>query len=750
MLAFAPDHVQKYHITVNGLWNGFFVEDNGTSSPFALGRFLEEYFSGNTYSSDYEFVETQHQAGLKVPATILTIQGHQTLQGEDLETYASRDPDGNLCPWDYDANSYWMNSLNPGYLEWCTQHGKKAIDAGADMIVLDEIQGNSFIPMYQWASQYLEEIKAPGFSNQTIDAFRDYLAATYTTQQLQNNYDIDNITSYDLKGRIMQTMHLPYQERLQADALFSDYDFFLEETNYQTKTYLIEELRAYAESQQKEIVITANSYALGTPRESGFWAKGLHFCDYLDFFTFENTYTADDNTLTAYPRNKWLAWEKLAYASTQSPPAVLIDTQAFTEVSSNTNDQPLCLGYKNYLGILAAESFANRASFANYYFRIQGKENTWESVADICGFVQNNQDFYNNPQTLETNVAILYLYSEGMRTKSDTYLGCAQALAESDINYEVVFSGDGRYVQDQLSIDELADYEVIMIPNVLNITTNQQQIISSYVESGGVAIIFDNAPLELPTNPGEYSSGSGAYYSLQSENEEDIGSQFYKTYDSSLRDKIVQPLLNYTDSLFEIEGHEGTVVGTCYRQEDRLLLHLVNYDYGSLLDIMHEKTDVSIRIKQPEFDVGEIVVYSPDFVQQHLSFTEKDGYLEFTVPKLRLYDLVCLQKSTAENHLKITHPLQGGIYVFGKKLCDIPTQKVLLFGPTQITLSTYNKEIDFMTFFIDNQEYQTDTEPPYECHLKSGCFGAYELLAVAYDEAGTPISSTPLSIVKII
>lgn len=417
MLAFAPDHVQKYHITVNGLWNGFFVEDNGTSSPFALGRFLEEYYSGNTYDSDYDFVETQHQAGLLVPATILTIQGHQTLQGEDLEIYASRDPDGNLCPWDYDANSYWMNILDPGYLQWCIEHGKKAIDANADMIVLDEIQGNGLIPMYQWASQYLEEIKAPGFSNKTIESYRDYLADTYTTTQLQNTYNIDNISSYDLKARIMQTMHLAYQERMQADNLFSTYQLFLEETNYQAKTYLIEELRAYAQSQGKDIVITANSYALGTPRDAGFWPKGLHFCDHLDFFTFENTYTADENTLSAYPRNKWLAWEKLAYASTQSPPAVLIDTNAFTEVTSSNSNQPLCSGYKNYLGILAAECFANRGSFVNYYFRIEGKENTWESVERICKFVQDNQEFYDNPQVLQTDVAILYLYSEGMRTK---------------------------------------------------------------------------------------------------------------------------------------------------------------------------------------------------------------------------------------------------------------------------------------------------------------------------------------------
>lgn len=750
MLAFAPDHVQKYHITVNGLWNGFFVEDNGTSSPFALGRFLEEYYSGNTYSSDYEFVETQHQAGLKVPATILTIQGHQTLQGQDLETYASRDPDGNLCPWDYDANSYWMNSLDPGYIQWCIEHGKKAIEANADMIVLDEIQGNGLIPLYQWASQYVEEIKAPGFSNQTIESYRSYLADTYTRTQLQNTYNIENITTYDLKARIMQTMHLPYQERLQADSLFSTYQLFLEETNYQAKTYLIEELRTYAQSQGKDIVITANSYALGTPRDAGFWPKGLHFCDHLDFFTFENTYTADDDTLSAYPRNKWLAWEKLAYASTQSPPAVLIDTNAFTEVTSTTSNQPLCIGYKNYLGILAAECFANRGSFVNYYFRIEGKENTWESVEHICNFVQDNQEFYDNPQDTQTDVAILYLYSEGMQTKSDTYLGCAQALAESNINYEVVFSGDDKYVEDRLCLEDLSSYNVLVIPNVIDITDNQQMLISTYVESGGVAIIFDNSPLGLPTTPGEHSYGNGTYFSLQTQSQEDLGSQFYHTYSSTLREKIAQSVQNYTDPLFEIEGYEGTVVGTCYRQEDRLLLHLVNYDYGQLLDVLREKTDILIQIKQPSFEVEEIILHSIDSNPQPLLFTQHEGIIEFSVPTLRLYDLVVLQKKSADNTFSISNLQAGGIYINGEQLALLSLKNAFLIGPTQLILSTTNQSISHVRFYLDEKEYFLDENYPYSCMLANTDWGKHTIHIVAYDQDDKLLETQSIDIFKIL
>jgi len=199
MTAMPSEMIDEYHITVNGLWNGF-IGDN-LSSPFALGRLLESVFGGNTYDSDADFVQAQHDKGMIVPGTILTIQGHRSFQQDDFDTFASRSIDGALCPWDKGADSYWMNILDPGYLEWCINHGKKAIDAGADIIVLDEIQGNSLIPTYQWASQYTGD-PAPGFSDVTINGFQQYLIEAYSSSELSDFFGIPDINTYDLKTRI--------------------------------------------------------------------------------------------------------------------------------------------------------------------------------------------------------------------------------------------------------------------------------------------------------------------------------------------------------------------------------------------------------------------------------------------------------------------------------------------------------------------------------------------------------------------
>ncbi|MCD6237221.1 MAG: hypothetical protein J7K13_04645, partial [Thermoplasmata archaeon] len=97
MVALPSSGIEKFHITVNGLWNGYFAGD--LCSPFAYGRWLESYYSGETYESDEEFVQSQHDKGMIVPASILTLQGHESFQGEQLEEFACRSVNGEMTNW---------------------------------------------------------------------------------------------------------------------------------------------------------------------------------------------------------------------------------------------------------------------------------------------------------------------------------------------------------------------------------------------------------------------------------------------------------------------------------------------------------------------------------------------------------------------------------------------------------------------------------------------------------------------------
>jgi hypothetical protein len=727
IVALPPDDIQKFHITVNGLWNGFFAAN--LTSPFAFGRYIESLFSGRNYESDEEFVNVMHDEGVLVPATILTTQGHRSFQGDKLDEWACRSIDGKLCYWDNGAKSYWMNALNDEFIDWCIQHGKKAIDAGADLIVLDEIQGSSFIPMYQWASQYIDWLDAPGFSNCTIEKFREFLAGKYSNEQLQQIFGIDNISSYDLKTRIAQTMYLTYDERVRADSLNKEYFEFLDIGNFNAKKRLIQELREYAEKNGRNIAIAANSYSIGTPRGGGYWSKGMQFADLLDFFTFENKYSAlADDDLPALPRAKWLAWEKLAFASTGAPAVTLLGASEASYIASDTSHL-----HQNYLSILCAEAYANHGAFMSWYMKIWGNEDNWMGCADIYNFVLQHQGLYGG--NINSPVAVLYLYGEGMRNKSDSYLGLAQALAESNVPYEVIFDGDGFYINDSLSVGKLAPYDIIFIPNVINITEEQKNIIFQYVEQGGNAVVFDARALGFEQDEGELHFGNGTFIFMH-----DVANEYFHTYDDSLRQKIGKVAGNYTSVPLHVENADRKIVAYLYYQQEkkRVVIHLVNYDHTMWNDKVSPKENVNIRIKKPDFEVGSAYLISPDFEENVTVVPSIEGdYIDITVPSLNIYDVVVISGNKGLS-VKIEKP-KNAFYLFDREI--MPASRPVILGKITVEANA-SEDVIRVEFYIDGELKEVDESLPYEWLWDEFSFGRYEIKVVAYDTAGDMINDS--------
>jgi hypothetical protein len=635
MGALSNQNIEKYHITVNGLWNGFI---GNISSPFAFGRLLSSALNGEDYDSDKDFVDAQHAKGVYVPATILTIQGHRTLQLDDFEVFASRSVNGELCPWDIDADSYWMNALNPDFIDWCINHGKKAIDAGADIIVLDEIQGNSLIPLYQWSSQYTGQ-PAPGFSNLTIEGFRTYLIDHFSDKNLSISFDIHDILSYDLKSRIASTMNLTYDERAQTDSLFIEYDRFLEESNFEAKKHLILSLREYAESCGKDIVISANSYTLGTNQQFGFWPKGLLFADLLDLFTYENTYTAFfDQPIPRFPRSKWLAWERLAAAATDAPAVTLIDTALFGEI--NERFFPL-FGFSNSLGVLCAEACANKGSFVNYYFPLFTRERNWNQVEEIHEFVMNNQEVYTFDMKSYGEVGILYLYGEGMRYHMNTYLGCAQALAESNIPFEVIFDGDDHYINSTLTLTDIEDFSLILVPSFVDVTADQKQVVKQFVENGGVALLFDAEELGYNNVSGEIPYGNGLFYVF----DKDYGTLYFEEYTEAYRQQLADCVFTYVPPVVSVNKDGKKLVVTPYidEEDDRIILHVINYDHIGLFDFIWPASDITIQLLKPSFEVRSVSLSRPGEKSVPLLYEITEDMITIFLPKIQDYGVVHIE-----------------------------------------------------------------------------------------------------------
>jgi hypothetical protein len=229
-----------------------------------------------------------------------------------------------------------------------------------------------------------------------------------------------------------------------------------------------------------------------------------------------------------------------------------------------------------------------------------------------------------------------------MHNKSNTYLGCAQALAESQIPFDVIFDGDGKYINETLNSSELS-YSVLVIPSVVDITTKQETIIKEYVESGGIAIVFDPEEIGFTPVEGEVPYGNGSFYFFL----EDKGSLYFQTYNNKYRGDLVSVVKSYSNEGIYIQNAKRRVVAYPYYQEERLILHLVNYDRLGIIDFVWPKFSIDMQIKKPPFDVDKAYVISPHFSQkQDLNLTITENHISFTVPYLRIYNVIIFEKAS--------------------------------------------------------------------------------------------------------
>jgi len=621
------EEAKAFNITVNGAWGG-----SHTADPVLT----KEEFSPavrKKYKTDSEFVSAMHDNGLLASAGLVAASGNNTSikQHPELKKAISKTAQGkDVISWLED--SYIMSSSNPIWYNWMIYLGKKAIDAGVELVMFDDVQEFQF-PLHG------------GFDSYSIDEFKKYLRSNFTVTELGSRFRIDDIDNLSVAKRVTDKAGQDYEARIKADPLVGVFARFHEERNFEAKKHIIESLRRYAEKKGKKVAIAANIMALGTTRFDGYWSKGLHFSELVDFFAYESVYSVGGKQVIdmPLPRGKWVAWEKLSGAATKGPAVPLLAAEAVEKLQGKD--------ISNYLYILTAEAYANHGAHMLWYAPSYGLGKQWRKSADAAGFILEHRDLYGKEQSERSSLAVLYLYSEGMKTKTFTYLGLAQALADSNLPFDVVFSGDGYYLRDTLTLQELITYKLILIPSVVDITDRQKEIIKEYIAHGGRAVVFDPFEMNIYQSEGEVSFGKGSVIIIPpvkvKGKPEDSGTAYNLTYDDSIRKDIKKTVNKYVEDEIIINDSDRKIIAYPYHQANakRMIIHLINYDHNFKNDKVRIKKDIMIKIKKPDFYTERSKAYmiSPDFKGRiTLPAILRDGYIELKIPELKVYSIVIL------------------------------------------------------------------------------------------------------------
>ena len=556
---------------------GYLEEVGATGTAFSV-------YYGGVNEEERDYVETLHRHGFKVTANFPTVQSKTTENLRLRAEAAKRDIYGNPIQFLGEKDLYEMCGNHPLWREFLISRIEEQARGGVDGILIDE----------------------PGelgncFCDYCMQAFNDYLAEHYSPEELQRLFGITDLSSFSYREYLLAHGGEHYWDDPNPQLQVA----YLEARYWSRREFIAELIQRARQAAGWDIPVTANTYGLMPNQQI--------FVPLLDFVIFEIPVTSEVNPTIRYLRplpGKNLTTYLLAEALDPEKPF-----SAFPDVFEllHLSEDEWWL-WRHWL----AEARACGASFMLPYraYVCGGGSYTLEvdKISPYTRFFAGHPQYYENLERAAT-VALLhdlhstltnrYTWQANLAWESFENLG--MLLQEAHVPFEVLYRGDGIFVQKSLTLEDLRKYRAIIIPRYYDLDSELQALLSQYSSLGGKVVRCEDLP----------------------------------------RDELLVPTLKGLVADLGLEtnasGDLGVVV---YRRGDSLLLHLLNYSYDRGTRDFLDLTDLQFTLTVPEgvrLEGKTLKLVSPDAPESTLEYTLENGRVTFTVPNLHCYSLVSFE-----------------------------------------------------------------------------------------------------------
>jgi hypothetical protein len=655
MVPVLPETALDLHASVNGVWAGISGPHPILTSP-EIVRAVTAKYGANAEA----FVDACHHAGLIVTAVVNGLEGYPALRAAtpDLDSMACRDAQGKSVQVGAKGMTL-MCTNNPDWLQWEIGRGKQGIDLGAELVLVDTPMSASFVSGF---------LKA-GFCEHCMANFEKYLHARFTRGQLEEQFGLADFDAKAVAVRLAPLQSIadpkrrPHHNKSRDDLLFREFIYCQEQAGFDSRKRLIEALRAHARGNGRTVAFCTNASDLGTANPGGHWIRALMFADLFDLFAYElNTepFGMLSKEVLKYPRGKWAAYHKLAQAVHRRRSPAVIHANQMGRLIMEVITQGKSIN--TWMEVQSAEAYAANGAYIQYYIEPRAGnrlfiDRCWTGSARHAAFVQSHADLYDGDLSSGSPLAVLFLMNERGRTIPavyPSYLGFAQALVEGNYPFDVLFAGDGHYVQDRLTGEQLLPYKAVLVPSPIEPTDRQKRVIQDFVMAGGTLVCQEpeklclardgdgSRPATTPCLEGEFHHGKGTVLLLRGSVSEtwtdDTGSNFFKTYDPKHRAEIghLAQSLGLAPILAGEASELVSVFPIVQPGSRRLVLHLVNYDIDYERDRIRAKADLVVNLARPDLLPDDVTarLYVPGGPTRTLDVNDSKGRLSFSLPPL--------------------------------------------------------------------------------------------------------------------
>ena len=644
-------------------------------SPEASAQEMVDYYldvqdtTGVTLSSWFDFmwirdverystyVDAMHSRGIYVVCTQSMITTYQYPEDEPAELAGTilRDPFGDLVSSDYGlgetmgfTQSWYIHSmLHPTWQDMLLDEIKMAIDYGADGILIDELP---------YGAAY-----EPDFGEYTMQLYNEYHASKTPEKidEILEMFDIASLDELDYAAEVRDALD-PRTELTSEDwrdweiqqsiPLFEDYQRFIRIENKKAIERIITEAKAYAEETYGRFVPFSGNFNDLSSHEA------VYCFDLVDFADMECSY------------NRW-GWFPLTRTAASVKLAASLGKKGYVVTAMDTRGvllerEPETT--RNFYRTAIADAYASGGAF----YVEEGGHGLRQDLATLAPYYQfpmESLHLFEGVEPVEPEICVLHLW-ENLDSPhySKAYHGTSNLLADSGYQFDVVF-GSEEYLQWEkvprypapdypLTLEMISGYPLVIVPELVDLTPGHAATLLSYVEKGGVLIVFSSHG-DLDTLVAQRGADPSISQLVGYLNDMEVNVEAGKVIRpadrwgsmyASIPDAHFQGVMT---SLLEGEGFTPQVGGLPenfisafeYADENRLVVQLVNYNYNWDTDATKPADPMELELTLPASMAGAEFIasfYTPEAASENLTVVVEGGVAHVTTPEFSVWGVL--------------------------------------------------------------------------------------------------------------
>jgi hypothetical protein len=575
-----------------------------------------------------------------------------------------------------------MQPQNPYWKEFFIDWGKKVIDRGSDSFFIDNpdgiftfFRGGGWGCTDTWEGKGLAEylraklgdsnLRAMGVESPESFCLKDYLVKKYGSPRIFSYYVYFRErfkTSWPIE-------HVAFSdvERILRDPIFKEALLYWYRSAIDFVRDAAAQYKLYASQRGRDIILTSNNYFA--------WVPQITIAPYMDALYVET------NQIRPPPYVTRPAVCKLGQASVNGSKPAWIGEWILNFINPYEPSPPP-RDISNLVRLRVAEAYASGCIMLVPFGTGHPSEG-WPTKRLVLGserphaaayyrFISENRELFKGVKTM-ADVALIvsiptmvwnFIPALGIRVGDIDYqqeiFGWARALESMGIPYDILLLGmDGILPTD--SHTRLKSYSLIIAPELSHISDIHLQAVLDFLRAGGRLIVgpsfgaYDE--MHNPRPPARLSTVFSHPNVLRTE--QWLGRDYQLTLDNLTPSQHLFSLMkgavetSLTSKTVITNASQNVYISVLSQKwpYERLIVHLVNYDYryDSEKDWTIPASNIGITLKiPPMFNPANVTLISPDIPSPiPLTFQLGDGSLSFTVPSLKVWDIIVIEDRTA-------------------------------------------------------------------------------------------------------